>query len=48
MEIVSDDTLYLTDSATLARQVKAKGGAVLILLNETNRGEDFSVFPYAV
>lgn len=48
MEISIDGTIYITDSATLARRVKAKGGAVLILLNETNRGEDFSEFPYAV
>lgn len=40
--------LWITDSLTEARRLKNEGEAVLILLNEENRSEDFSEFPYAV
>ena len=40
--------LWITDSLTEAKRLKREGEAVLILLCEENRSEDFSEFPYAV
>ena len=41
-------TLWITDSASEARQLHNDNKAVLILLTEENKNEDFSDFPYAV
>lgn len=40
--------LYVTDDARAAGMLRDRGEAVLIYLNEENRGQDFSRFLYAV
>lgn len=42
-----DGTLYITDCSAIARQLTAKGCAVLVCLHEGNRREDFGFCRYA-
>lgn len=44
----AEKILYVTDKLREARELKRGGEAVVILLREGNRDQDFSEFPYAV